>query len=323
MISSPGKISILFCQLCGRKILGSGKTFHHKKWPRDVLLKVCQTCFLEKPRCQSCDIPMASVSTNGICTTCQESLRLCLACHSPVSSKYYEFDGVGPYCKECYRNRSPCDVCGAPLTDDQWRLSDGRVTCAQCHDTAIYLPADANTLFADVKQLIEHRLGLKLNVPTGLALVDRNQLREVIRQQNEGHNGNNDSRQLGNDVLDPEHTQGIYARRGIRRGIYIQTGLPRMLFLQIASHEYAHAWQGENCPLLSDSLLHEGFAEWVAFHVMGYYRYTKGQERMLTREDNYGRGLRWTLDLEAKLGERGVIETYRRSVVNQPSRSLA
>jgi len=254
---------------------------------------------------------MAMISENGICTTCQESLRFCLACNRPVSGKYYEFDGNGPYCKDCYRNRSPCDVCSAPLTDEQWRLSDGRITCAQCHSTAIYFPAEADRLFFDVKQLAEQALGIKLNVPTGLALVDRNQLREVIRQQKEGNN-KSDTRHLGNDALDPERTLGIYARRGMRRGIYIQTGLPRILFLQITSHEYAHAWQGENCPIQSDLLLQEGFAEWVAFHVMGYYRYTKYQERMLTREDNYGRGLRWMLEKEAKLGEAGVIEICRK-----------
>jgi hypothetical protein len=328
MASSRVKSTLTFCQLCGQKISGPGRTFHHKSWPRGVVLRVCQDCYQQKPRCRICDIPIAKISTggehsvNGLCTTCMGlnnlslSKRLCLSCGRPVAGKYYQFDGVGPYCKDCYRKRPPCDVCGAPLTDEKWQLSDGRITCAHCHSTAIYSPQDAASLYEEMKKIVAQRLGLKLNVPTGLALVDRNQLREVIhRQANPGNPLNSESQQ--HDIvleLDPQRTLGIYARRGMRRGIYVQTGLPRMLFLQVATHEYAHAWQGENCPTLRDQRMHEGFAEWVAYHVMGYFRYSKGQERMLARNDIYGQGLRWALELDSRSGENGVIDACRRSI---------
>jgi len=328
MASLPGKSTLAFCQLCGKKIFGPGRTFHHKKWPRGVVLRVCQDCYQQKPRCRICNIPMAASSTgreqtgDGLCTTCRNlndlslSKRLCLACGRAITSRYYEFDGVGPYCRDCFRKRPPCDVCGAPLTDEKWQLSDGRITCAHCHSTAIYSPQDATLLYEEMKTIVAQRLGLKLNVPTGLALVDRNQLREVIRRQ--ANPSNNVSRETQEqDIqgeLDPQRTLGIYARRGMRRGIYVQTGLPRMLFLQVATHEYAHAWHGENCPTLRDTLVHEGFAEWMAYHVMGYFLYTKGQERMLARNDIYGHGLKWALELDSRLGESGVIEACRRSI---------
>lgn len=101
----------------------------------------------------------------------------------------------------------------------------------------------------------------------------------------------------------------------MRRGIYVQTGLPRLLFLQVATHEYAHAWQGENSPLIKDTQLHEGFAEWVAYHTIGYYGYSQGQERMLKRDDAYGDGLRWALQMERQLGVAGLIEACRRGCV--------
>jgi hypothetical protein len=106
---------------------------------------------------------------------------------------------------------------------------------------------------------------------------------------------------------------GIYARRGMKRGIYVQTGLPRLLFLQVASHEFAHAWQGENCPLLRDARLHEGFAEWVAYRVLGHYGYYDQMTHMKARDDIYGQGLQWVLDLESKVGEAGVIEACRKT----------
>jgi hypothetical protein len=65
--------------------------------------------------------------------------------------------------------------------------------------------------------------------------------------------------------------------------------------------------------LLRDTLIHEGFAEWLAYHVIGYYGYTQGQEHMLARQDVYGNGLRWALEVEARDGVAGVLQACRRS----------
>ena len=266
-------------------------------------------CYQDKPRCRICNLPMATPSPNGVCATCSQHGLFCQSCGEPLRQKYIEFAGVGLYCESCYRGRSPCDLCAAPLTDQKWRLSDGRLTCAYCHATAIYSPADAAALYTEMKTVVVDILGLKLNVPTGLALVDRNQLGEVILQQ---QNNMGDKGAQAVD-LDPNQTLGLYARRGMRRGIYVQSGLPRMLFLQVASHEYAHAWQGENCPLLRDLLVHEGFAEWVAYRVLGHYGYTNAQERMKVRQDIYGQGLRWALELQAKVGPAGLLHACRQA----------
>jgi hypothetical protein len=275
---------------------------------------------------------MAAASSSGMCPTCAQTRRNCLACGQPVEGSFYEFDGVGPYCRTCYQGRPRCDVCSAPLTFEYWQLSDGRTVCGLCHQTAIYAPADASALYEEMKNLAVSRLGLTLNIPTGLALVDRNQIGGVITRQLQDRQTNptgpndlhghslpspegSDPQEPGSEAdLDPNRTLGLYARRGMRRGIYVQTGLPRLLFLQVAAHEYAHAWQGENCPMLKDTLIHEGFAEWVAYHLIGYYGYSLGQQRMLARDDLYGAGLRWALETENRLGLAGVIEACRRVV---------
>lgn len=247
---------------------------------------------------------MASDTPGSICVTCQETLR-----------------------------HSVCDVCGNPITKRKWLLSDGRVICGRCHATSINQPEDASTLYEEMKLIVKEMIGLSLNIPTGLALVDRNQLAEVIRKQMEpvtaqmrsipsgspargvrsGTNPEASDESGEREALDPQRTLGVYARRGMRRGIYIQTGLPRMLFLQVAAHEYAHAWQGENCPLLREALFHEGFAEWIAYKVLGHYGYSQAQKRMLERTDVYGRGLLWVLKLESSSGAQGVYEACRRA----------
>ena len=257
---------------------------------------------------------MAAATPNGVCSTCTLYLRVCVTCGKSIHRKFYEFDRVGPYCENCRIERSPCDVCGAPLTDQRWQLSDGRIACDYCNQTAVHTPAAANMLYEEMKAVVNQLLGLSLNIPTGLALVDRNQLAEIIEQQQARENDaalENPAEQ--NLDLDPQRTLGIYARRGMRRGIYVQTGLPRLLFFQVAAHEYAHAWQGENTPLLRNQLIHEGFAEWVAYSVLGRYGYRRSQERMRSRTDIYGQGLKWALETEGRLGATGVIEACRRA----------
>ena len=291
-----------YCHLCGKDMQGRGKRLQHTKWPRDLSLQVCKDCYQNKPRCRICELPMASETPLGVCSTCRQTLLICRSCGQLVTGDYVEINGAGPYCQTCYRDRLPCDVCTAPLTDESWQLSDGRLTCAHCHATAVYDSQEASILYGEMKTVALQTLGLQLNIPTGLALVDRKQLAEIIRRQTQAQNN-----RAGSEELDPNKTLGVYTRRGMRRGIYVQTGLPRTLLLQIAAHEFAHAWQGENCPLLRDPVMHEGFAEWVAYKILGQFGCPQQQNHMRSRTDIYGTGLNWALDLESKEGAPGVI----------------
>jgi hypothetical protein len=259
-------------------------------------------------------MPMSSNMPGGLCPTCARlpsqvaQGRFCRACGKPIHkhTSYVEIEGTGLYCQDCYQNRAPCDVCGAPQTDERWQLSDGRISCAHCHATAVYTPPEAVELYEQMKTAAAQSLGLTLNVPTGLALVDRTQLAEIIHQQVEVSPPLPDA-----EPIDPERTLGIYTRRGLRRGIYVQNGLPRSLLLQVAAHEFAHAWQGENCPLLQNSLVREGFAEWVAYTLLGEFGQKQMQQRMHSRPDLYGQGLRWALNVAAQDGAVGVIQACR------------
>jgi aminopeptidase N len=66
-------------------------------------------------------------------------------------------------------------------------------------------------------------------------------------------------------------------------GFTFKAGCRANLVIRVTAHEYAHAWQGENCPLLDDPLLREGFAEWVAYRVLEYYRLDRQLDLMLKR----------------------------------------
>jgi hypothetical protein len=250
---------------------------------------------------------MTSLLPGGVCSTCIGDLQVCRACGEaiPKGKRAVLIEGAGTYCESCSRDRPACDVCGGSLTDERWLLSDGRVSCAHCHATAIYTPQEAAALFEQVKNAAS-ALGLNLNIPTGLALVDRLQLATIIRQHH--HDEPSD------DALDPERTLGLYARRGIKRGIYVQSGLPRPLIYQIAAHEFAHAWQGENCPLLQNPLAREGFAEWLAYTLLGQQGLVQQQHRMAARIDLYGQGLRWAQQITTQQGLPGLIAACRQAI---------
>jgi hypothetical protein len=106
---------------------------------------------------------------------------------------------------------------------------------------------------------------------------------------------------------------GLFVHVGRLRAIYVEYGLPRIFFSEVVAHEYAHAWQAENAPLLADAELREGFAEWVAYKVMESWGCRLRLERFRARQDLYGAGLRRVLGWEAAGGVDEVLERIRRA----------
>jgi len=87
-----------------------------------------------------------------------------------------------------------------------------------------------------------------------------------------------------------------------------------ILFLtSMPIHEWAHAWQGENCPLLQDPLVREGFAEWAAYKTLQEMGAIKKMTLMAQQNGLYGEGLRQMLKLEQRDGVPGVLAFCRRA----------
>jgi hypothetical protein len=95
--------------------------------------------------------------------------------------------------------------------------------------------------------------------------------------------------------------------------MYVVSGLPQILLIQTVAHEWAHAWQGENCPLLRDPLVREGFAEWVAYKTLQRMGASKKMALMEQQDGPYGQGLRKMLELERRGGLSGVLAFCRRA----------
>lgn len=289
-----------FCQLCGQRIRGEAFLYRHASWQQGGYLRVCQQCHLEARRCQICQIPLAASSDQTICPTCATRLPRCSLCNQLVIGEYLNVPERGIFCQNCVALRAACDVCGAPVANGGQMLSDGRRICGQCHATAVYDMPAALTVYEQVQAITSHTLGLTLNVPTVLVLLGRDQLHSLLQEAN--HSSDNVT-----------HLLGIYLRRGRKRAIYAQSGLPRLLLMQVIAHEWGHAWQMENAPLLETPQAIEGFAEWVAYKNMEIVGARQALARMANRSDLYGQGLRAVLAIEAECGTQGVLAWCRQA----------
>ena len=298
------------CNLCGRAVASNEyRVFTHKQKTSEKGLTVCAECERDKPRCLVCQTPMNFEHLRaGICRACLRDGLKCKTCGKNIAGDFLLLNGNdGPYCGNCIQKFTPCEICGAPAGDDASTLADGRVLCARCHQTAIADPREADELFAQVIDSLDRSLGLRLNLRPQLMLVDHARLVELARiaAHENGH--------------DADRVLGLFVRQGRKRFIYLQEQLPRILLIQIVAHEFAHAWQGEQAPLLADNVLREGFAEWVAYHMLQELGAQKKAAQMLQRRDVYGQGLHDMLTLERQQSAAGVLKFIRAKPAQHPA----
>src|SRR3982751_4461852 len=220
----------------------------------------------------------------------------CAACGVMLTSGYFYLrDRDERYCPACIAGRPRCDACSAPVGDQHWTLHDGRVLCARCHATAIIDLDVARQLYDQTVAAVTAQLGLALRIGVEFRLVDAPTLTRIRAEGSGEHTAE-------------EKTLGLYQRQGRLRAIYLLYGLPKLLFRTVVAHEYAHAWQGESCPLLEDDRLREGFAEWVAYRHLLYLGCTRAAQRMLASSHPYRPLLEQVLALEQRVKPAGVLQ---------------
>ena len=107
---------------------------------------------------------------------------------------------------------------------------------------------------------------------------------------------------------------GLFMRQGTQKAIFIEYGLPKIVLLEVMAHELAHAWQSENCEHAPAPEVQEGFAEWAAYRLLYSWGCTRRSDRMLRRDDLYGRGLKLVLGWET---QGGTAEVFRKVMHNE------
>jgi len=238
-------------------------------------------------------------STWSLCLQCYEQKLRCASCGLQVGGQAFMLEGeTRIYCRHCFEERPRCDTCGAPVGAHYWTRPDGRKLCDRCQSTAVSDPSQAHALYKQVRSALVRTLGMTLREPCQLKLVNRRQLYELI-EKSSLHSLDADSR---------GRCFGLFIREGQHRAIFVEYGLPQIVLLEVLSHEYAHAWQSENCSSDSPPEIQEGFAEWVSYKLLQCWGCSRRSERMLRRDDVYGRGLKLMLQWER---EGGTAEVFR------------
>ena len=150
--------------------------------------------------------------------------------------------------------------------------------------------AEAEIVFNKMRSYTYYYLGMNLRYPYRIVLVTPAQLDTMITGIYKGVE------------------IGLYFFKGGIHYIYLLNNLSPDEFMGTSAHEYAHAWQKENCPPQSLELK-EGFADWVAYKVLNLSgAYTTSQGIFYRSDPVYGKGFKLLSDIEQKQGINGVIE---------------
>jgi Protein DA1 len=242
------------------------------------------------------------IATWSLCVQCYNARLRCASCGMQVGSHGIMLEGErGVYCRDCFESRPRCDTCGRPVGAHYWSRPDGRKLCDRCQSTAISDPQYAHALYRRVRAALSKDQGLTLREPCQLKLVNRMQLAGLIDK----------SSLYSLDAESRDRCFGLFIREGKHRAIFVEYGLPQIVLMEVMAHEFAHAWQSENCADDAPSQVQEGFAEWVAYKLMQSWGCTRRSDKMLRRDDLYGRGLQMMLQWEQQFGPDGVIRRMR------------
>ena len=277
-----------WCNLCGARLSSTGlhhtPAFGHQR----------QISWLDAA---------GKISVWSLCVQCYNLRLRCSACNMQVGSEGVMLEGErGVYCGHCFESRPRCDTCGRPVGPHYWSRPDGRKLCDRCQSTAVSDAQYAHALYRRVRAALDRELGLSLHEPCQLKLVNRRQLAGLIDK----------SSLYSLDAASRDRCFGLFMREGRHRAIFVEYGLPQMVLMEVMAHEFAHAWQSEQCPGDLPQETQEGFAEWMAYKLLEGWGCWKRIDRMLRREDIYGRGLRMVLQWEQAEGQAGVIRRVKR-----------
>lgn len=291
-----------FCHLCGQRLVGTFLTY-------DTGLVVCSSCNATVPHCGLCNIPSRQLTTvrgEQVCPACHQKMPVCACCGIPILHEYTCVgDAPAPYCQTCMATRPRCDICGAPLNDQGKiiRGQDGNTNrCITCYSTAVITATEVGRLYRETRAMLKRELKLDIPALPELYIVERAQLAALNAQNPVMGNAEAPS---GAEL---QHLLGFFQRNGEARAIYIEQLLPRILFQAVAAHELAHAWQSFYAPQTQPLKIVEGFAEWVSYRLLLALGQQREAARLTRRNDLYGAGLHYFIDLEREHGYTGVLQ---------------
>jgi hypothetical protein len=168
-----------------------------------------------------------------------------------------------------------------------------------------YSPLCASTIDNDIEGAICLQESRKILATLGVTVEREILLKVRPRQEVQVHFVSSGGRSI---------SVGGYYQAFSPETIWIVAGLDRNRTIADIAHELAHAWQSTNCPP-QDRTITEGFATWCGHKTLLYLGERQQAARLEALDDeDYGRGLKLFLSIEAKGGPKAVLDFAKTAV---------
>lgn len=281
----------------------------------------------ESSGCISCGKkadPKYQLGAISYCTAHGKVSRICAGCHNAVQGSYHLLGNQRrTVCKAC--SKLPlCDICERPVQAKNVlkTLEDGRKVCLKDYSEFV---STRERLVSQGKIIVSQQLAerlfaqavgevigvfgpeFQLKVP-----VEKVTLEDAVSFSKARFGPNSGARKSTSQGF---ANVGLrYSQKGLEAKppkIHILTGMTKERFLWVSAHEYMHAWQVENHrdPGKMNAEVREGFAQWVACKVAeAHGRHEEIRILQTPSRSPYYTGLMKYLELEKKVGRRGVLE---------------
>ena len=232
------------------------------------------------------------------CISCFAFASRCGCCGKVISGQGWTIPDGTSFCNECYTTTKEfCDICGAPIGKGlSVALEAGRKMCLKCKETAVTDPKEAVNIYEDIMKYAAKELGLVVKDPVPIKMVLRAEMKNIAKK-----------------MKNADRLFGLFVKEGSgRRTLYFLSGTPRYITRGTIAHEFAHAWQDENCVKGQDKRLVEGFCEWVSYKTLYYFGEREAAGIIAAREgDEYGEGYKIFAKLEEKSRPASVVTAVK------------
>lgn len=286
------------CKICDNPILSS--YMHYKDKKNDTTIYVCDPCAKGNRKCFVCGVPdgnLSEVQQQPVCPGCFKDLKKCYGCGKYIFRVSYKYELTEQqYCADCQQNTDKCDVCGLPTGASPVKLTDGRKICPDCESTAVKNVNEVRDLYAAVSGFLIDEYRMQIGNVNKISFKEISEMRELGE--------NTPTAEKGVIPL------GIFSRHGKEFDIFVQNNLPKNLLIGVLAHEYAHAYVHDRMPDFDDTLIDEGFAEWIRHKTLTKIGDEKGAKLIEMRKDIYGDGFKKIVEIEKKSGLNGVFGLF-------------
>ena len=281
-----------------KTIKSSFFSFFRRFCPVLFLLTALQAFAADRKFCSQCSSQIRAgqryMISNGKVFCSREcyiqTLPECTICGKrSFTGGIYAMDHSFFACTDCMK-LPRCFSCQFP-TRTGTRLSAGRVICAECGMTAVSSPAQAETLFREVRDTMRFSLGIVTKHPIRLTLTDPVTLHklsgarsDMLLEQGLFRYNVDVERVTSRDYLGRKTGEKLYKKNELIE-IYVLDHLPKIRMEHVMAHELAHDWMTAFYPGIREEWIKEGFAESIAWRYNRHKKRNKLHHRIENNPD--------------------------------------